>query len=446
MYIQYALYFLSFMLVEERINTNVNIILGGEYVVMVYAIGLCFTALGYWLYSLIYSKYKKIFNKWIIGNAICIFLTVIGIYNSDNKALLLICSLGGLIFLGILGGCLSHSMVAEVVYRKHSATMLGISMAGGIVMQYIFDNHIKSNRLLIENIFVIIFVLAVLILEKVLKNIKRDEGCAECPVYTINKSTIVALIAGVAIMSIILGINDEIIVELNSGKEIELFSGVRLLYAVGLIVAGIIADYGKRRAMALATGLVMMLSVVACTFLTDPKYYNLNLTFMYFYCGFYVIFLTVAFMELAHYSRRPELWAGMGRIVRSFTTAVVTVLIFFIFHIAPVMVWTLVSCVLSMLLILIWSVCGMILPKYKEEKSEEQLISEEEKWSVFVDKYNFTEREKVVVEKLIKSEKTVQEIADELFISRRVAQRHIAEIYKKTGAKTRSGLVYEYTK
>ena len=38
------------------------------------------------------------------------------------------------------------------------------------------------------------------------------------------------------------------------------------------------------------------------------------------------------------------------------------------------------------------------------------------------------------------SEQSIQEIADELFISRRVAQRHIASIYEKAGVTTRIGL------
>lgn len=60
--------------------------------------------------------------------------------------------------------------------------------------------------------------------------------------------------------------------------------------------------------------------------------------------------------------------------------------------------------------------------------------------------YEFTSREQEVFEKLIFTEDSGQEIADALFISRRVLQRHVAAIYEKTGTKSRVGLYRLYHK
>jgi hypothetical protein len=38
----------------------------------------------------------------------------------------------------------------------------------------------------------------------------------------------------------------------------------------------------------------------------------------YFFSGFYVIYFTVSFMDLAPRTLNPALWAGMGRVFRSF--------------------------------------------------------------------------------------------------------------------------------
>ena len=54
-----------------------------------------------------------------------------------------------------------------------------------------------------------------------------------------------------------------------------------------------------------------------------PKFYNASMSVMYLYSGFYVMFLTTAFFDVAPKTAEPWLWAGMGRIVRSFTTAAV---------------------------------------------------------------------------------------------------------------------------
>ena len=60
--------------------------------------------------------------------------------------------------------------------------------------------------------------------------------------------------------------------------------------------------------------------------------------------------------------------------------------------------------------------------------------------------YGFTPRETEVIEKLITTEDGVQEIADSLYVSRRVLQRYIAAIYEKTNTKSRRGLFQSFSK
>ena len=77
------------------------------------------------------------------------------------------------------------------------------------------------------------------------------------------------------------------------------------------------------------------------------------------------------------------------------------------------------------------------------EKSDE-IIGQEDFWSMFVDEYEFTDRECDVLEKLIHTDSNLQEISDKLFISKRVVQRHITSIYEKTSCSTRIGLLQLY--
>ncbi|MCR5007211.1 MAG: LuxR C-terminal-related transcriptional regulator [Oribacterium sp.] len=100
---------------------------------------------------------------------------------------------------------------------------------------------------------------------------------------------------------------------------------------------------------------------------------------------------------------------------------------------------------------------------YESKKTGEETISEDEEFetsdvpdsdaesrkqilAVISKKYDFTSREQEVFEKLIFTEDSGQEIADALFISRRVLQRHVAAIYEKTGTKSRVGLFRIYHK
>lgn len=59
-------------------------------------------------------------------------------------------------------------------------------------------------------------------------------------------------------------------------------------------------------------------------------------------------------------------------------------------------------------------------------------------------KYGFTERECDVLKKLLNTENNLQEISEELYISKRVVQRHITSIYEKTSRSTRIGLLLLY--
>ena len=55
-----------------------------------------------------------------------------------------------------------------------------------------------------------------------------------------------------------------------------------------------------------------------------------------------------------------------------------------------------------------------------------------------------TPREIEVFDKLIHSEESIQEIADDLYLSRRTCQRYIASIYEKAEVKSRMGLYQLY--
>lgn len=91
----------------------------------------------------------------------------------------------------------------------------------------------------------------------------------------------------------------------------------RLCYLAGLLLAGFLADIRKRAFMPVITLCVLMLSNMAIFFLSDPRHYQLNLSILYFYSGFYVVYFTVLFLDLAPGTRWPLLWAGMGRLCRS---------------------------------------------------------------------------------------------------------------------------------
>lgn len=433
----FGLYFFVFLLTESLINERAITVFGAANVNYIYAFGLIFTTLGYLAFSTIKSESNK---KSIIIFGSLASLSIIGTIKINAPIPFLLFSYICLFSLGYIGGLIHFETSLELT-KKNFSLYLGISSMFGIILQFITQNIGLSNNgylILIELVLVFIVLLS---LHN--KNDNAPEESVKMSNITISVRTWVYIVS-VAIMSIILGFQDSIIVIKNANGELELFSYVRLFYALGLLVAGITANIKDRVYLPLASGCAMTLSVLAMSFLRDTNtLYNISIGIMYFYCGFYVMFMTVMFMELGLRRNNPRLYAGLGRIVRSITTCIVVLVTTALANYIGENVYTILSCVLSIGLLVFMALSGILIPE-KTSKTEMELPSNEmqleEKLKKLYAKYGFTPKEIETFEKLVTTEMGVQEIADEMGISRRVLQRHISSIYEKTETKTRIGL------
>ena len=74
------------------------------------------------------------------------------------------------------------------------------------------------------------------------------------------QKTAITLIVSVLLMSFVVGIIDSVLTSFNAEREYAIYSGVRLFYALGLILAGFVADMQKRDYLPLATVCALLLS------------------------------------------------------------------------------------------------------------------------------------------------------------------------------------------
>ena len=437
-FIYFGLYFFVFLLTESLINERAVTIFSASNVNYIYAFGLIFTALGYLAFSTIKSEFYKKSN--IIFESLA-FLSIIGTIEINTSIPFLLFSYICLFSLGYIGG-LIHFETSLKLTEKNFSLFLGISSMFGIILQFITQNiglSIIGYLIVIE--LVLIFIVLLSLHSKSDNNPPKES--VKISKITISVRTWVYIVS-VAIMSIILGFQDSIIVIKNANGELELFSYVRLFYALGLLVAGIIANIRNRVYLPLASGCAMTLSVLAMSFLRDTNtLYNVSMGIMYFYCGFYVMFMTVMFMELGLRRSNPKLYAGLGRVVRSITTCIVVLVIPVLSNYIGENIYTILSCILSIGLLVFMALSEILVPE-KTQKAETRILSNgiqlEEKLKELYTRYGFTPKEIETFEKLVTTEMGVQEIADEMGISRRVLQRHISSIYEKTETKTRAGL------
>ena len=157
------------------------------------------------------------------------------------------------------------------------------------------------------------------------------------------------------------------------------------------------------------------------------------------------MYLTVGFVRLAPALEGTEFVASLGRALGCLLGAPATLVSQPLFVMAGPMASTLVSSVLSvaLLLVLVRDVsrgvlAGELVDKDTAPRSEK--ITREDAIALYAERRGLTPRETDVLVPLLTTELGVQEIADGLFISRRVAQRHIAAIYEKTSTQSRVGL------
>lgn len=259
----------------------------------------------------------------------------------------------------------------------------------------------------------------------------------------------------------------------------------RILLACSGLAAGFLFDLHNRRFMNLIMYCIMMLSTLSVAILQLGGSFLIGLTVFYLSSGFFVVFFTTSFLALSEDTRCPRLWAGMGRAVNNAGAALVSNLSLSLIASNSGITLIITALVLfATVSILIAAYSMLNAPSVQTETggtmthkmqatceanashdtnaalgndssaSTASDISSDpdypqntpnaDPFSTFSTAFSLTDREQSVFDQLVNTEKSIQEIADSLFISRRTCQRYITSIYEKVGAKSRMGLYQSY--
>ena len=259
----------------------------------------------------------------------------------------------------------------------------------------------------------------------------------------------------------------------------------RILLACSGLAAGFLFDLHNRRFMNLIMYCIMMLSTLSVAILQLGGSFLIELIVFYLSSGFFVVFFTTSFLALSEDTRCPRLWAGMGRAVNNAGAALVS-------NLSLSLIASNSSITLIITALVLFATVSILIAAYsmlnapgvqtetggtmthKMQTACEANASHNTKaalgndssastasdissdpdypqntpnadpFSTFSTAFSLTDREQSVFDQLVNTEKSIQEIADSLFISRRTCQRYITSIYEKVGAKSRMGLYQSY--
>ena len=444
----FALCFFAFMLTEAFVNERCAVILGSDAVNPIYMFGLACTGVGFLSFPLLRKVCKAERSRkaaLLIIGALCLASAAV-LLVADRPAPFLVSATAALLLTGHIGGCVYYNTVMYFAGSRYTGRILGAGMGAAILLQFIVQNFAPHAVIFIISIFFSVAFVMYFIIRA------PKDWILENPLpYSSDNSNdrryAVILIVAVVLMSLVSGMIDSVLTAFNAAQTYDVYSGVRLFYALGLIIAGCIADIRKRKYTPIATVCAMLFSSVCIVFLLEENGYFASAALMYLYNGFYIIFLTVMFLDFAPKNSHPELWAGMGRVVRSLTVAATVIPTMRMYDVLGGTALAVGSCILSVgiLLVLLPYITNTAAAERQPEAAEQKKeMSPQERLKSYAESSFLTPRETEVLERLLTSEDGVQEIADSLYISRRVLQRYIASIYEKTGTRTRIGLFQSY--
>lgn len=257
----------------------------------------------------------------------------------------------------------------------------------------------------------------------------------------------------------------------HAAGAIDLGDWPRLLLVVSALAAGALYDLRGRSYMNIIMTCAAMLSTLSFfVLITDGNGGNALAATIIFYLGtgFFVVFFTAKFAAISMYARWSYLWPCMGRVINNICSMLVTAPAWrsSVAIISSQNVLMAVGVVLVLFVGIAISLLGQFGQGVEDEAGHRGLAfatddlgvsrapdqvdtvsletperSFDDRLDGFVAAFGLTKRERDVLEALVVSDDSVQDVAAALFLLRSTLYRHIASINKKTGAASRVALI-----
>ena len=374
-----------------------------------------------------------------LAEIICIFV----IWQHAFYALILVAGCLAYVLLGIVGSAV-HYRLSLVVQRDCLAKTASISYALGILFQYL-NTHLMQNSIA-ESIILAVSsaVVALLLLKAEQEQIDSKDVESLKRIKNPNLAGL-ALIVVVMLMTCIFSTLDAEVTLVHVSGNGDVGNWPRLLLALSALFAGVFYDACHQKYMNLIMYGVTILSTLCIVVMENGGSFYTGLVVFYLSAGFFVVYFTSSFMKLSYQMNLPQLWAGLGRAVNNVCAFIMSSLSLKLLQSNNFVLRNGIVLLLFVLISVAFHFYASFLKISKEEDiAEEVFISEEERLQQFARAFELTQRETEVLHVLLVSDDNVQEIAEQLLISRAALYRHITSINEKTNTKSRIGLVQFY--
>lgn len=422
------------------------------------------SVLGFLFFAII----KKYINKKLKYGLLSAFIVVETLLfalmeYSESYGFVVITSCVMFALFGVMGSAVYYIASVYLKINRNVASTIGLAYGLGIMFQF-GDNNIVASKIARLIIFAIVLVVWIAIIlnlyleenaesqnekSRKVKYEKTESKNIECKntalknaEYKNSRITAIVLIITIMLMACIFSTLDNIVTYYHSKGIMDIGQYPRLLLAISGVVAGVLFELKERKLMCLIMYSVTLLSTICMLVITMGEPFIIGLVVFYLSAGFFPVFFTTAFVNLSFEMKTPELWAGMGRAANNLCAVLMGTVFFSLFNSTNM----LSNSIVIIILFVFVSIFMAIYYGKNSKKSyvAESLESDDNKMENFVQQFSLSKRECEVLETLLKSDKNVKEIAQELYISRAALYRHISNMNEKTDTKSREGLIKFY--
>lgn len=447
-------YMVTLTFIDQR-NTSVS---APFWQLALHYIDFVLVAVGFASFALLRQIFKdeKMRIRLLVIPNLVYFISVIALYFVKSVIAYSVMAMLAAFSLGVLGGMVYFCMSLALSQTSYIGKAMAISASIAVIVQYMLQEYWNI-------IFGIPVVLILGFSATLWLAVNKPWAwlCEDCLPYDKESSEskkdirekLFILSLTVVALSVIGTFYDTQMMRLNvhtNYQEFNYYSWPRLFIIVGYVFIGFIGDIKKQKYVPIATLCMIMFAVFNPILLDEVENYHFNMCIYYICLGVNIAYFNLMFWNIAQKTKYPELWAGMGRVISGLAECILAAMC-----IADLPLYLIIGIDILMFIVLVISLAfgGYLLMGHKRENWENDIkpvgelpISPQERLRLYARCCSLTPRETEVLEKLLLTEEGVQEIADGLFISRRVLQRYISSIYEKTGTKSRIGLFQNYTK
>lgn len=224
--------------------------------------------------------------------------------------------------------------------------------------------------------------------------------------------------------------------------EYNVYSWPRLLMIPAMLVFGFIGELRKGRFLPISVLCLVMLSLLN-TAVLGQETYLLNMCLFYISLTAVIAYYHLTFLRLAPRTKRPALWAAMGRMLDSVSVIIAFGMRYSEFSTVTVLVIDIAALAVTVIAMAVNGDLALRAPqpiRIIETVAVPVAAPAVDPFPIMQEDYELTPGEMKVLRELVLTDDKQEIIAERLEISVSTLKHHITSIYKKTDTKSRTAL------